>query len=30
MEGAQPYTITAQIRRTGAARPTEVSFEFRP
>ena len=32
MEGAQTYTVTAQIRRTGAAtaRPTEVNFEFRP
>jgi len=30
MEGAQPYTVTAQIRRAGAARPTEASFEFRP
>jgi hypothetical protein len=30
MEGTQPYTVTAQIRRQGAARPTEVSFEFRP
>lgn len=30
MEGTQPYLVTAQIRRVGAARPTEVSFEFRP
>jgi len=30
MEGTQPYTVTAQIRRAGAPRPTEVSFEFRP
>jgi cytochrome c5 len=30
MEGAYPYTVTAQIHRAGAARPTEVSFEFRP
>ena len=30
MEGTQPYLVTAQIRRSGAARPTEVSFEFRP
>lgn len=30
MEGAQPYAVTAQIRRAGAARSTEVSFEFRP
>jgi hypothetical protein len=30
MAGTQPYTITAQIRRSGADRPTEVTFEFRP
>lgn len=30
MEGVQPYTVTAQIRRSGAVQPTEVSFEFRP
>jgi cytochrome c5 len=30
MEGTQPYTVTAQIRRAGAPRATEVSFEFRP
>ena len=30
MEGTQPYTVTAEIRRSGAARPTETSFEFRP
>jgi cytochrome c5 len=30
MAGAEPYVVTAQIRRTGAARPTEASFEFRP
>ena len=30
MVGAEPYIVTAEIRRTGAARPTEASFEFRP
>jgi hypothetical protein len=29
MEGDQPYTITAQIRRPGAL-PTDVTFEFKP
>lgn len=30
MEGYDTYTITAQIRRKGAAQPAEVQFEFRP
>ena len=30
MEGNDAYTITAQIRPKGAARPTEVKFEFKP
>ena len=30
MEGRDAYTITAQIRRKGAARPTEARFEFKP
>ena len=30
MEGRDAYTITAQIRRKGAARPSEVKFEFKP
>lgn len=30
MEGRDAYSITAQIRRTGVARPTEVKFEFSP
>jgi cytochrome c5 len=30
MEGAEPYSVTAEIRRAGAARPTEARFEFRP
>jgi cytochrome c5 len=30
MEGRDTYTITAQIRRKGAPRPTEVTFEFKP
>lgn len=30
MEGNQPYTIAAQIRRPGSPRPTDVSFEFKP
>ena len=30
MEGSDPYTITAQIRRPAAARATEVRFDFKP
>lgn len=30
MEGRDTYTITAQIRRKGAAQPTEARFEFKP
>jgi cytochrome c5 len=30
MEGRDAYIITAQIRRKGAARPSEVKFEFKP
>jgi cytochrome c5 len=30
MSGKNPYTITVRIRRTGAAKPVEASFEFRP
>ena len=30
MEGREAYTITAQIRRPGSPRPTEVTFEFKP
>lgn len=30
MEGRDAYTITAQIRRPGNARPSEVRFDFKP
>jgi cytochrome c5 len=30
VRGGESYTIALQIRRPGAGRPTEVSFEFRP
>lgn len=30
MEGRDAYTITAQIRRPGGARPSEVRFDFKP
>ena len=30
MEGQDAYTITAQIRRKGSARPTEARFDFKP
>jgi len=30
MAGRDTYTITAQISRKGAARPSEVKFEFKP
>jgi cytochrome c5 len=30
MEGRDAYTITAQIRRPGAGRPSEVRFDFKP
>ena len=30
IEGQDTYTITAQIRRKGVARPTEVRFDFKP
>jgi cytochrome c5 len=30
MEGRDTYTITAQIRRPGNARPSEVQFDFKP
>jgi len=30
MTGKEPYTISLQIRRPGAARSTQAAFEFRP
>lgn len=30
MQGTEPYTIAVQIRRPGAAVPTEAKFDFKP
>jgi hypothetical protein len=30
MTGKEPYTISVQIRRPGAARSTQAGFEFKP